>query len=52
MVIETRDMDRFSIAADGIRRIAADDALKEQALKYLQQWLTDPQFAAYTPAAY
>ena len=42
-------MDRFSLAADGIRNIAADDALKEQALKYLQQWLTDPQFAAYRP---
>src|SRR5262249_31987858 len=33
----------------GIRRISADDALKEQALKYLRQWLTDPQFAAYRP---
>ncbi len=42
-------MDRFSLAADGIRTIAADDAFKEQALKYLQQWLTDPQFAAYRP---
>jgi phosphoglucomutase len=42
-------MDRFSLAADGIRRISADDALKEQALKHLQQWLTDPQFAAYRP---
>ena len=42
-------MDRFSLAADGIRRISADDALKEQALKHLRQWLTDPQFAAYRP---
>lgn len=42
-------MDRFSLAADGIRRIEADAALKEQALKYLQQWLTEPSFAAYRP---
>jgi phosphoglucomutase/phosphomannomutase len=42
-------MDRFSLATDDIRRIPADDALKEQSLKYLRQWLTDPQFAAYRP---
>ncbi len=42
-------MDRFTLAAVGIRRIPADTALKEQALKNLQQWLTDSQFAAYKP---
>jgi phosphoglucomutase/phosphomannomutase len=42
-------MDRFSLAADGIRSVPADDAIKEQALKHLKQWLTDPQFAAYRP---
>src|SRR5262249_17503475 len=34
---------------DGFRSIDADAALKEQALKYVRQWLTEPQFAAYRP---
>ena len=32
---------------EGFREIHIDDAIKEQALAYLQQWLTEPAFAAY-----
>lgn len=42
-------MDLLAQAADGIRSVEADAALKEQALKYLGHWLTDGQFAAYRP---
>jgi phosphoglucomutase/phosphomannomutase len=42
-------MDLLSQAADGFRGIEAEAALKEQALKYLSQWLTNSQFAAYRP---
>src|SRR5438445_2537483 len=34
---------------DGFREIQIDDAIKAQALTYLQQWLTETAFAAYRP---
>jgi phosphoglucomutase/phosphomannomutase len=40
-------MDLLAQAADGFHGIAADAGLKEQALEYLGQWLTELQFAAY-----
>ena len=42
-------MDLLAQTADGFRTVEAAPALKEQALKYLQQWLTGPEFAAYRP---
>jgi phosphoglucomutase len=42
-------MDLLAQAADGFRAIDADARTKEQALKYLGQWLTAPEFAAYRP---
>jgi phosphoglucomutase/phosphomannomutase len=36
-------------AAAGFGGIAAEAMLKEQALKYLGQWLTEPEFAGYRP---
>jgi phosphoglucomutase/phosphomannomutase len=42
-------MDSLGQAAEGFKGIEADAALKDQALKYLSQWLTEPQFAAYRP---
>jgi phosphoglucomutase/phosphomannomutase len=42
-------MDLLAQAAEGFRTIEADAALKEQALKFLRQWLTDPEFASYRP---
>jgi phosphoglucomutase/phosphomannomutase len=42
-------MDRLSQVADGFQTIDAAPALKEQALKFLRQWLTDPDFAPYRP---
>ena len=42
-------MDLFAQAQDGIRAIDVDSAAKEQALKYLHQWLTGEVFAAYQP---
>src|SRR6516165_7601371 len=39
----------LSRVADGFRTVAADAALKEQALKHLRQWLTAPEFAPYRP---
>ena len=35
--------------AEGFKTVDADPGLKEQALKYLQQWLTDASFVAYRP---
>jgi phosphoglucomutase/phosphomannomutase len=40
-------MDLLAQAAQGFRGIEADAALKEQALKFLRQWLTDSEFASY-----
>jgi phosphoglucomutase/phosphomannomutase len=42
-------MDLLAQAAEGFRGIEADAALKEQALKFLRQWLTDAEFAPYRP---
>jgi phosphoglucomutase/phosphomannomutase len=42
-------MELLAQTAEGFRGIDADTALKEQALKYLGQWLTERQFAAYRP---
>jgi phosphoglucomutase/phosphomannomutase len=42
-------MDLLAQVADGFLGVEADAALKEQALKYLRQWLTEPDFAAYRP---
>ncbi|HTU17908.1 MAG TPA: phospho-sugar mutase, partial [Gemmataceae bacterium] len=42
-------MDLLAQAAEGFRGIAADAAVKEQALKFLRQWLTDAEFASYRP---
>ncbi len=42
-------MDLLEPVVEGFRGIDADDALKDQALDYLRQWLTEPEFAAYRP---
>src|SRR5947209_17425047 len=42
-------MDLLTQVADGFKGVAADPPLKAQALKYLRQWLTAPEFAAYRP---
>jgi phosphoglucomutase len=42
-------MDLLARAAEGFRGVAADGALKDRALHFLRQWLTDPAFAAYRP---
>ncbi len=42
-------MDWMALAAEGFRGVEADGGLKEQALKFLRQWLTEEEFAAYRP---
>jgi phosphoglucomutase/phosphomannomutase len=42
-------MDLLTQAVEGFKGIEADAALKDQALKYLGQWPTEAQFAAYRP---
>jgi phosphoglucomutase len=42
-------MDLLSQVTAGFRGIEADDALKEQALQFLRQWLSEAEFAAYRP---
>ncbi len=42
-------MDLLAQAAEGFRGVPADAALKDRALDFLRQWLTDPAFAAYRP---
>src|SRR5947209_14082679 len=42
-------MDPINLAREGFRGVEADAALKEQALHYLHQWLTDADFAPYRP---
>lgn len=42
-------MDLLAQVAEGFKGVDADAALKDQALKYLRTWLTDPEFAAYRP---
>jgi phosphoglucomutase/phosphomannomutase len=42
-------MQPLDLATEGFRSVEADPALKEHALGYLKQWLTQPEFAAYRP---
>jgi phosphoglucomutase/phosphomannomutase len=42
-------MDLLAQAAQGFQSVEVDGALKEQAQKYLRQWLTHPDFTAYQP---
>jgi phosphoglucomutase/phosphomannomutase len=42
-------MDLLEQAQMGIRSVPVDAALQDQALKFLKQWLTAPEFAAYRP---
>src|SRR3954447_18407150 len=42
-------MDLLERAREGFRTVTADTTLKEQAQKYLRQWLTEPDFAGYRP---
>ena len=42
-------MDWWAQAAEGMDGVEADAHLKEQAKKYLRQWLTAPEFAPYRP---
>jgi phosphoglucomutase/phosphomannomutase len=42
-------MDLLAQAGEGFRGIEADARLKDQAVQYLRQWLTRPEFAAYRP---
>ncbi len=42
-------MDLLAHAIDGFDPIDADPQLKERALRFLGQWLTVPEFAAYRP---
>jgi phosphoglucomutase/phosphomannomutase len=42
-------MDLLEQARNGFQTIQVEDTLKDQALKYLRQWLTGPEFAAYRP---
>jgi phosphoglucomutase len=42
-------MDLLAQAAEGFRGVEADPRLKDQALRSLGQWLTEPEFAAYRP---
>src|SRR5437764_13507397 len=42
-------MDLLTQAAEGFRGIEADPVIKEQALRFLRQWLSEADFAAYRP---
>jgi phosphoglucomutase len=42
-------MDLLEQAKDGFRGIQIDESTKEQALKYLRQWLMEAAFVAYRP---
>lgn len=42
-------MDRLEAARAGFQSIDADQAYKDQAVKNLQRWLSEPDFAAYRP---
>jgi phosphoglucomutase/phosphomannomutase len=42
-------MNYLARAAEGLSGLDADDRIKRQALVYLEQWLTRPEFAAYRP---
>ena len=40
-------MDLLDEARNGFQPIQVDEAFKDQALRFLRQWLTQPEFAAY-----
>lgn len=42
-------MDLMSSAEQGFATVQVDDASKQQALVYVRQWLTAPEFAPYRP---
>src|SRR6266852_9199416 len=42
-------MDLLEQARNGFQSVEANPALKEQALDYLRQWLSEPEFAVYRP---
>src|SRR5438132_5392713 len=42
-------MELLDQVRDGFRNIQVDESIKEQALKHLRQWLSEPQFAGYRP---
>ncbi|HEY7329350.1 MAG TPA: phospho-sugar mutase [Gemmataceae bacterium] len=42
-------MELLAQVAEGFRGIEADTVLKDQALKFLRQWLTEAEFASYRP---
>jgi phosphoglucomutase/phosphomannomutase len=42
-------MELLPKVAQGFETIQADAAVKDQALRFLRQWLTEPEFAAYRP---
>ncbi len=42
-------MDILTQVNEGFQSIPVNAAVREQALKYLQQWLTLPEFAPYRP---
>jgi phosphoglucomutase/phosphomannomutase len=42
-------MDSLSQATEGFKSVEADAVSKQQALKFLGQWLTEAQFAPYRP---
>ena len=42
-------MDLLTPVIEGFRGIEADESLKSQALRFVEQWLTQPDFAAYRP---
>jgi phosphoglucomutase len=42
-------MDRLAQVRTGFQSVEADQAAKEQALTYLERWLTEPEFAPYRP---
>jgi phosphoglucomutase/phosphomannomutase len=42
-------MDPLAQAAAGFARLEVDDAVRQRALRSLEQWLTEDQFAAYRP---
>src|SRR5262249_61193586 len=44
-----RSMDLFEQAKNGFRTVGVEDALRDQALKYLRQWLSAPEFITYRP---
>ena len=42
-------MDLLAQVFQGIQSIEADPQIKDRAVRFLQQWLTEPEFAAYRP---